>query len=509
MTSRYIKTSRYKTTHPFAQPSTQNKYSRQLRAVDELPPTACDVVAGSLPSCLDGAYIRNGPNPQFIPRGPYHLLDGDGMLHSIKISRGKATFCSRYVKTYKYFVERKMGYPIFPSVFSSFGNGLCASMARFFLTFSQTLGGHFSPLTNGFGQANTSLGLFCGKLFALCESDLPYAVKLTPDGNIITLGRHNFDDKSLSNMTAHPKIDPQTGEVFAFSYNIMRPFLTYFRISSDRRKQKEVPIFSIKRASFIHDFAVTENYAIFPDIQIVLDPMEILRGRSPVGIDSSKTPRLGIIPRFANDESEMCWIDVPGLNMLHAVNAWEEDDKIVIVASNVLSVEHALDQMNLRRLSLEKITVDAKAKKVVNRYPVSVKNLDLGVINPAYAGRRTRYVYATLTDQLPKAAGVAKLDLLLSTIDRDDCVVASRKYGPGCYGGEPFFVPREHDNPEAEEDDGYLVTYVHNENTEKSKFIVMDAKSPNLDIVADVMLPGRVPYGFHGIFVKENDLNVL
>ncbi|KAL0438795.1 UNVERIFIED_CONTAM: putative carotenoid cleavage dioxygenase 4, chloroplastic [Sesamum latifolium] len=81
--------------------------------VDELPPTPCQVVQGSLPSCLDGVYLRNGPNPQFIPRGPYHLFDGDGMLHMIKISRGQATFCSRYIKTYKYMVERDLGHPVF------------------------------------------------------------------------------------------------------------------------------------------------------------------------------------------------------------------------------------------------------------------------------------------------------------------------------------------------------------------------------------------------------------
>uniref|UniRef100_M0ZPA2 Carotenoid cleavage dioxygenase 4 n=1 Tax=Solanum tuberosum TaxID=4113 RepID=M0ZPA2_SOLTU len=62
--------------------------SNNFAPVDELPPTECKVVEGSLPSCLDGAYIRNGPNPQNLPRGPYHLFDGDGMLHSIKISQG-------------------------------------------------------------------------------------------------------------------------------------------------------------------------------------------------------------------------------------------------------------------------------------------------------------------------------------------------------------------------------------------------------------------------------------
>lgn len=110
---------------------------------------------------------------------------------------------------------------------------------------------------------------------------------------------------------------------------------------------------------------------------------------------------------------------------------------------------------------------------------------------------------------MPKIGGVVKIDLSLSTTGSDDCTVASRLYPPGCYGGEPFFVPREPDNPAEAEDDGYLVTYIHDENSDESKFIVMDAKSPNLDIIATVKLPGRVPYGFHGIFVSQSELEKL
>lgn len=102
-----------------------------------------------------------------------------------------------------------------------------------------------------------------------------------------------------------------------------------------------------------------------------------------------------------------------------------------------------------------------------------------------------------------------KLDVSLSEVDRRECIVASRMFGPGCFGGEPFFVAREPDNPEADEDDGYVISYVHNENTGESRFVVMDAKSPTLEIVAAVKLPRRVPYGFHGLFVKESDINKL
>lgn len=110
---------------------------------------------------------------------------------------------------------------------------------------------------------------------------------------------------------------------------------------------------------------------------------------------------------------------------------------------------------------------------------------------------------------MPKFSGVVKLDVSLTEVDPQECIVASRMFGPGCFGGEPFFVAREPDNPNADEDDGYIVSYVHNENNGESRFLVMDAKSATLEIIATVKLPRRVPYGFHGLFVRECDLNKL
>ena len=110
---------------------------------------------------------------------------------------------------------------------------------------------------------------------------------------------------------------------------------------------------------------------------------------------------------------------------------------------------------------------------------------------------------------MPKISGVVKLDVSMTEVDRKECIVASRMFGPGCFGGEPFFVAREPDNPDADEDDGYIISYVHDENTGESKFLVMDAKSPKLEIVAAVKLPCRVPYGFHGLFVRESDINKI
>ncbi|KAK6145705.1 hypothetical protein DH2020_022525 [Rehmannia glutinosa] len=154
--------------------------SGNLAPVDELPPTACEVVEGSLPSFLDGVYLLNGPNPQFKPRGPYHLFDGDGMIHIIKINGGEATFCSRYVKTYKYMLERDVGYPIIPSPFSSF-NGIMASIARVGLGVARVVAGEFNPIINGYGTANTSVAVIGGKLYALGDTNfvLPLNLNIT------------------------------------------------------------------------------------------------------------------------------------------------------------------------------------------------------------------------------------------------------------------------------------------------------------------------------------------
>jgi len=107
-------------------------------------------------------------------------------------------------------MENNVDFPLIPNMFSSF-KSLVASTAR-------VLTGQFNP-ANGIGFTNTSLTFFENHLFALGESDLPYAVNVTPDGNIDTLGRHYFDRKLTFSMTAHPKIDPDTTECFAFRYS--------------------------------------------------------------------------------------------------------------------------------------------------------------------------------------------------------------------------------------------------------------------------------------------------
>ncbi|KAM7276815.1 hypothetical protein ACFE04_018681 [Oxalis oulophora] len=100
-------------------------------------------------------------------------------------------------------------------------------------------------------------------------------------------------------------------------------------------------------------------------------------------------------------------------------------------------------------------------------------------------------------------SGLTKIDL------EKECEVGRRYYGDNCFGGEPCFVPRkanDDDNIDCEEDDGFFITFVHDEKSGESKFLVMDEKSPELDIVAVVRMPRRVPYGLHGVFINQKNL---
>jgi len=119
-------------------------------------------------------------------------------------------------------------------------------------------------------------------------------------------------------------------------------------------------------------------------------------------------------------------------------------------------------------------------------------------------GRKNRYAYCATyaqVDNRPLFDGVLKLDLV------NEKIVGRIVYGNQKYAGECVFVPR-HSDPSigGAEDDGYLLTFVFDENTSSSQFLIFDAKTMSDKPLASVHLPQRVPYGFHGIYVTEDQI---
>ena len=164
------------------------------------------VVEGEIPRELHGTLYRNGPNPQFAPRGKYHWFDGDGMIHALTIGDGKAHYRNRWVRTQGFQMEREAGESFFGGL-ANFANS--------------------DPRAEGIfpNAANTNIIGHGGKLLALWEAGPPH--ELDPH-TLETIGPYDFDGQLLGPMTAHPKIDPETGELFFFGYSPFPPYLRYY-----------------------------------------------------------------------------------------------------------------------------------------------------------------------------------------------------------------------------------------------------------------------------------------
>lgn len=480
--------------------------------VPETPPQTCPELCGVLPRDLNGIYIRNGPNAaRLYEHEGFHMFDGDGMLHGVKIRSGTASYCSRYVRTSRFVQEEIAGRPLFVKFFGGFFGPL--GFVRGAVVLVRAILGVLN-IREGWGLSNTNVAYHCGKVLSLSEDDLPYVIQVTNEGDMITEGRLQFPQgPSKRNMCAHPKFDPQTGDMFAFSFKPSCHPFEFFRVSEDGENFPGVRV-PVRDISFIHDFAITMRYAIFPDNQFVVRPLKFLRGQMPVVYDKNKTSGFCVLPLYAtgNQLHEAVWFKVPGCNCFHYINAWDDGDEAVIITP-ILSPPERFLEIPAKNISctLSEVRLNIKTGSS-SRRQICAGNSEFGTFNHTYTGRKNRYVYMA-RGFFPELSGIAKVDLEAArsgvntsgSSSGDPSIVAERVFGANCHGNEPCFVPRG-GGENAAEDYGYLLCLVHNVRTGVSNLLVMDAQSPTLEIVASVKLPSRVPYGFHGCFVNEDQL---
>ncbi|MDA1073137.1 MAG: carotenoid oxygenase family protein [Proteobacteria bacterium] len=398
-------------------------------------------VTGSIPRELIGRFLRNGPNPTGeIDTGSYHWFTGRGMVHGLRLNDGRAEwYRNRYV---------------------------------------------------GGSQANTNVIGHGGRTLAIVESGgMPVDMSYTLDsiGENASIG---------TGYTAHPKLDPDTGELHAMCYDWanLRDHIRYVVVDAQGEWSDETEI-PMPGMTMIHDMSLTANYAVIYDLPVTLSFVALGTGASfPFRWDDDHEPRVGLLPRNGA-ASDIIWSPLKPNYAYHPMNAYEDVQGNVVI--DIVRYERMFDQ-DIRgpfgdsKPRLDRWTINP-GTRTVSEQIVDARPQEFPRCHPDLNGKPYRYGYSVAVEGY-SFPSIYKQDLQTGHATQFDM-------GAGRHSAEPVFIPR--DTAQAE-DDGYLMTYVFDENTNRTDLVILDAKDLARPALAQVHLPVRVPYGFHGNWVPDS-----
>ena len=436
------------------------------------------IVEGELPLDLNGTLYRNGPNPQFAPRGQYHWFGGDGMVHAFQIDQSRVAYSNRWVRTVKWNLENQAGESLF-AAFNPMENDPRVANVE----------------TNGI--ANTNVIWHGNKLLALVESNAPF--ELDPV-TLESIGSWTFNNKLKGAMSAHPKIDPETGEMLFFAYNadgIISPRMAFHVADRDGNLIRS-EWFDAPYAAMVHDFITTRDYIIFPIMPLTGSMERAMQGGPVYAWEAKKNSYIGIMPRNGTVE-DIRWFEGDPAYVFHPMNAHNDGEKIICEVCQYEEAPlfpHADGSKPDPEKSSAKLTrwlFDLSVN--TNTYKVEQlddKRTEFPRLDERYAGLSYRHGYFACVvgsgAEGNRYNGIGHIDLSsgeIKTFNEGDEFAIS----------EPVFVPRQANSPEGE---GYLLATVYNSQTDKSHLIILDAENIDAGPLARAMLDHRVPFGFHG-----------
>ncbi|WP_337660945.1 carotenoid oxygenase family protein [Erythrobacter sp. Alg231-14] len=410
-------------------------------------------ITGEIPRELNGRYLRNGPNPRAKASVDWFL--GEGMIHGVKISDGKANwYRNRYVQT-----------PL--------------------LDFEEIT--NENRLVRGNSLANTHIVGHADKVLALQETQIPIEMS----GDLDTVGPYDFGGKLTGNMTAHPKICPKTGEMLFFGYGIMPPFLTYYRVSP-HGELVQSEVIDVKAATMVHDFAITENYVLFMDLPMLWDLTKLGKPGIPISYDESYGARLGVMPRTGTSK-DVQWFEIEPCYVYHTMNAYERGSKVIFHAPRMIGYT-SVGMKNPPVPKLHRWTIDLDNGSVTEA-PLDDLGVDFPMTSPLLVGQPHQHGYAAEFDTggAPNLLGFHKYDM-------ETGASTCHRLKDGRTGSEAIFIPA---NDPKSEDDGYLMTYVYDPSEKLSELVILNAKEMSDNPIARIHLQARVPAGFHGSWIAD------
>jgi carotenoid cleavage dioxygenase-like enzyme len=436
--------------------------------------TAFDLpVTGSLPAELSGRYLRNGPNPLGLDEPSPHWFLGPGMVHGVRLRGGTAEwYRNRWVRSRQLAGALGEKWP---------GGPVHAGMDF---------------------AANTHVIAHAGRILATVEAGpLPY--ELSPE--LDTLGPCDFDGTLPGGWAAHTKLDRQTGDLHAVAYFWGWDHVQHVVIGTDGRVSSTTDV-PVSDGPMMHDFALTETYVVLFDLPVTFSMAAAESGSQlPYAWNPSHQARVGLLPR-RGDNRAVRWFEVEPCWVFHTLNAYDDDGRVVV---DVCRYEGAYDLARLAErgpLTLERWTVDPSAG-TVTRTCLDDRRQEFPRVDDRIVSRPHRFGYSAAVGEVSRATVRSTGDFqdaaFAGGLFKHDFVAGSaqvHRFGRDAAVGEAVFAPS---TPDAAEDDGYVMAFVHNPDRGAADLVIIAAQDFTGEPVACVHLPARVPLGFHGSWVAD------
>ena len=423
------------------------------------------VITGEIPAALNGRYLRIGPNPLGHISANHHWFIGDGMVHGVRLHDGKALwYKNRWLRS----------------------NAVSAQLNE------TPAPGPRNPLAD---TVNTNVVGHAGKIWGLVEAGaLP--VEIGPD--LETISHNPFEGTLQNGFTAHPHLDPETGEMHAITYlGVDQSTIHHVVVDKNGKVRREEPI-KVKHGPMIHDSMITKNYVIIMDLPVTFSMKLLLAGNAlPYQWNADHKSRVGLLPREGKNE-DVIWCDVDPCAVFHPANAYETADGDIIMDVCAHDSMFASSRIgpDSTQTPFERWTIDPIARRVV-RTVIDAEAQEFPRPDERFIGKEYRYAF---TVALPHDGGFTKAD---TRIFKHDMKLSTRElhdFGTNRHPGEFVFVPRSDD---AAEGDGWLMGLVIDMNNQTTDYVILDAMDFTSPPIATVHIPHRIPPGFHGNWVPE------
>ncbi|GAA0319875.1 carotenoid oxygenase family protein [Sphingomonas oligophenolica] len=455
-------------------------------------------VIGTIPDDIRGAFFRAVPDPAHVPMYEDDVvLSGDGMVSRFRFEGGQVDYDIRYVETERFKLERAARRALFGRYRNPY-------------TDDPSVAGRDRTV------ANTTPVWHAGRLFMTKEDGLAY--EIDPE-TLETIGRWDYYGALRSEtFTAHPRIDPVTGEMFFFGYEaagLCSRDIAYCIADRDGKLVSE-QWFEAPYCASVHDFAITERHAIFPIFPTTADLDRLKAGGPHWAHQQALESWVGIMPR-RGDVSEMRWFKGPkGVSAFHLINAFDDGELVhldlCLTDTNAFAFMREAGGIERQpweiKGALTRWTFDlSKPGDSFEERPIGPPG-DLPRLRDVDQGRPYRFAfYCSMNPEggppLPGGPVGAAFNALLR-IEPGNGRVEMLGLDPEMAISEPVHIPSSREGH-----DGWLLAVVDRRTGEalfESELWVIDAANIAAGPVARVPVPVRMRPQVHGVWVSEAQL---